>query len=90
MPVGSNWRDIKVDHPPLNGTPVLVCLAQPHQGSYLQVGKWIAKPSGEKPHCVISGMFAFDLPPVLYWQSLPQVPWYEGWPGPAASTPDTM
>lgn len=82
--IGSNWIDIKDDHPPVNGKPVLVCLESKHLGSFMHVGRWRTDSMG-KPLGIISSMFTYDLPPVLYWQELPALPWHQGYPDPAES-----
>lgn len=82
---GQPWKSITEEHPPVNGTPVLVCLERKWLGSYIHVGSWNMTGNGV-PLGVITGHFDCDLPKVLYWtEELPQLPWHLDWPNPHQS-----
>jgi Protein of unknown function (DUF551) len=86
---GSDWIDIRDEHPPVNGRPVLVCLAKEFSGSHQHVARYNITGTG-KPMGVIANQFAFDLPPVTHWQELGALPWHQGYPEPKNDEPQSM
>jgi hypothetical protein len=64
------------DHPPVNGTLVLLCFEEEVAGSFCHVGRYNTTSTG-KPLLVANGMFGFDLPKVLFWQVV-VLPWHQG------------
>ena len=85
---GSPWIDMRDNHPPVNGTPVIVCFEKEVSKSFVHVGVYNTNSHG-KPMLVANGMFGFDLPQVLYWQQI-SLPWHMGHSEPRIPTSSAM